>query len=235
MSLPVAVLAGGLAKRLGDVAALTPKALIEVAGRPFAEHQIELLRRHGMTDIVFLVGHLGNMIRDTIGDGSRWGVSVRYVFDRPHPLGTGGAILQALPSLGDRFFVLYGDSYLECDYRKIEHAFLASDCEGLMTVYRNENRWDRSNVRFENGHIAVYDKVHTTPDMHHIDYGLGGLEASAFAGYANGVAFDLVEVYQRLIARGRLAAFEVTSRFYEIGSPGGLEKTRAYLSGFVNS
>jgi len=112
MSLPVAILAGGQARRLGDVAVGTPKALLDVAGRPFAEHQIEILSRNSITDIVFLVGHLGGAIRDAIGDGSRWGVRIRYAFDGPRLLGTGGAIRHALPSLGDRFLVLYGDSYL---------------------------------------------------------------------------------------------------------------------------
>lgn len=233
MSLPVAILAGGQARRLGDVAVGTPKALLDVAGRPFAEHQIEILSRNSITDIVFLVGHLGGAIRDAIGDGSRWGVRIRYAFDGPRLLGTGGAIRHALPALGDRFLVLYGDSYLECDYGAVERAFLASGCDGLMTVYRNDNRWDRSNVRFEAGRIAVYDKADTTPDMHHIDYGLGALTAAAFDGYADAAAFDLAHVYQRLIARGALAAFEVTSRFYEIGSLEGLEKTRAHLSGAV--
>jgi MurNAc alpha-1-phosphate uridylyltransferase len=230
MSLPVAILAGGLAKRLGDVAAETPKALVEVAGKPFAEHQIELLRRHGISEIVFLVGHQAGKVRDTIGDGSRWNIRIRYASDEGRLLGTGGAIRHALPSIGDRFLVVYGDSYLECDYGAVERAFLSSACDGLMTVCRNENRWDRSNVRFENGRIVAYDKINATPDMHHIDYGLGGLSAVAFDGYADGSAFDLVDVYKRLIANSSLAAFEVTSRFYEIGSPEGLEETRAYLS-----
>jgi NDP-sugar pyrophosphorylase family protein len=230
MSLPVAILAGGLAKRLGDVTAATPKALVEVAGRPFAEHQIDLLRRNGITDIVFLVGHIGGMIRDTIGNGSRWNISIRYVSDESRLLGTGGAIRHALPLLRDRFLVLYGDSYLECDYGAVERAFLASGCDGLMTVHRNDNRWDRSNVRFEGGRILAYDKKNTTPEMHHIDYGLGAFRASAFEAFADGDAFDLVAVYQRLLAGGGLAGFDVPGRFYEIGSPEGLEETRGYLS-----
>lgn len=230
MSLPVAILAGGLAKRLGAVTEAVPKALVEVAGRPFAEHQVDLLRRNGITDVVFLVGHMGSMIRDAIGTGSRWNVSIRYVFEESGLLGTGGAIRHALSSLGDAFLVLYGDSYLECDYGAVERAFVSSGCDGLMTVHCNDNRWDRSNVRFERGRILAYDKINTTPDMHHIDYGLGALKAAAFDVFTDGDAFDLVAVYQRLLARGSLAGYEAPARFYEIGSPGGLEETRAYLS-----
>jgi MurNAc alpha-1-phosphate uridylyltransferase len=231
MSLPVAILAGGLATRLRPITERIPKSLVDVAGRPFAEHQVELLRRSGITDILFLVGHLGEMVQDTLGDGSRWGVTLRYVFDGPRQPGTGGAIRRAFPALGDPFFVLYGDSYLECDYRAIERAFLSSGKPALMTVCRNDDRWDRSNVRFEDGRILAYDKQGRTPAMHHIDYGLGAFRKSAFAPHADGDAFDLATVYQRLLADGDLAGFDVGGRFYEIGSPAGLEETRAYLAG----
>jgi NDP-sugar pyrophosphorylase family protein len=229
VSLPVAILAGGLATRLGPVTGTIPKSLVEVAGRPFAEHQIELLRRHGFTDIVFLVAHLGEMIRGALGDGARLGVRVSWVFDGPVPLGTGGAIRRALPHLGEAFFVLYGDSYLDCDYAAIARAFERSGKSGLMTVCRNDDRWDRSNVQFD-GRIVRYDKEHRTPGMRHIDYGLGAFRKTAFDGRPSDAAFDLAVVYQDLLARGDLAGFEVPTRFFEIGSPAGLEETRAHLA-----
>ena len=230
MSLPVAILAGGLATRLWPLTERIPKSLAEVGGQPFAVHQIELLRRHGLTDIVFLVGHLGEMIRDTLGDGTRWGVRLRYIFDGPRRLGTGGAIRRALPELDDPFLVLYGDSYLECDYAAIEKEFLDSGKRGLMTVYRNEDRLDRSNVLYADGRIVRYDKQQRTPEMHHIDYGLGAFRHSAFAARADDEAFDLVAVYQNLLANDDLAGHEVPHRFYEIGSPEGLDETRAHLA-----
>lgn len=230
MNLPVAILAGGLATRLRPVTATIPKSLLEVGGRPFAEHQVELLRRHGLTDIVFLVGHLGEMIPNALGDGSRWGVRLRYLFDGPVAPGTGGAVRRALPVLGDVFFVLYGDSYLECDYAAIERVFAASGKSGLMTVCRNDDRWDRSNVLLDAGRIVRYDKQRKTPNMRHIDYGLGVFKASAFAGRADG-AFDLAAVYEELLANDDLATFEVPTRFYEIGSPSGLAETRDYIAG----
>ncbi len=230
MTLPVAILAGGLATRLRPVTATIPKSLVEVAGRPFAEHQVTLLQRHGLTDIVFLVGHLGEMVSEALGDGSRFGVRLRYVFDGPVAMGTGGAILKAVPALGDRFFVLYGDSYLECDYQAIQRAFESSGKSGLMTVCRNDDRWDRSNVLMTGGRIVRYDKQGQTPDMRHIDYGLGAFKASAFEGRPEG-AFDLAAVYQDLLAQDDLAGFEVPTRFYEIGSPSGLAETREHLAG----
>lgn len=232
MSLPVAILAGGLATRLGAETEQVPKALVDVAGRPFAEHQIDLLARNGITEIVFLVGHLAGMIRNRLGDGGRFGVRLQYVDDGPRPLGTGGAIRQALPALGPSFFVLYGDSYLECDYAAVERFFLASGKAGLMTVLRNDDRWDRSNVQFTSGRMVAYSKNATSPEFQHIDYGLGAFRSEAFRPppgvEAN--AFDLASVYQRLLADGDLAAFEVHERFYEIGSPEGLAETRRHLA-----
>jgi NDP-sugar pyrophosphorylase family protein len=231
VSLPVAILAGGVAMRLRPVTERIPKSLVDVAGLPFAVHQIDLLRCHGLTDIVFLVGYLGAMIQDSVGDGAHLGVRVRYVFDGPRPLGTGGAIRMALPELGDAFFVLYGDSYLACDYDAVERAFANSRKAGLMTVCRNDDRWDRSNVLFVNGRIVAYDKQRQVPAMHHIDYGLGAFRRSAFENRSENHAFDLAEVYQDLLAGSDLAGFEVSTRFYEIGSHSGLEETRSYLAG----
>jgi N-acetyl-alpha-D-muramate 1-phosphate uridylyltransferase len=228
--LPVAILAGGLATRLRPATERIPKALIEVAGRPFAEHQIEWLRAQGASRIVFLVGYKGEMIRDALGGGARWGLTFEYVFDGKQLLGTGGALKRALPTLGDAFIVMYGDSYLDCDLAAVESAYRKSGAPALMTVYRNDNRWDPSNVLFASGRIVRYDKKHRTPEMRHIDYGLGIVSRAALEPYPADRQFDLATVYEDLVAQDRLAACEVTSRFYEIGSPEGLEETRAYLT-----
>jgi len=229
MTLPVAILAGGLATRLRPITGSIPKSLIEIAGKPFAVHQIELLRSHGITDIVFCVGHMGEQIEKVLGDGSLWGVHLNYVFDGPTLLGTGGALRNALPLLGKAFFILYGDSYLECNYMAIEQAFWASGKLGLMTVLRNINQWDPSNVLVKEGQIQRYDKTHCTPDMEYIDYGLGVLQAKVFDAFTEDVPIDLVQIYQDLIAQDQLAAFQVTQRFYEIGSQAGLEETQRFL------
>jgi NDP-sugar pyrophosphorylase family protein len=230
VSLPVAILAGGLARRLGEAAKDTPKLLVDVAGKPFAAHQLELLERNGVQDVVFCLGHLGERVEAVIGDGSSYGLRVRYSSDGERLLGTGGALRKALPLLGEAFLVLYGDSYLECDYQAIAGAFLASGRDGLMTVFKNEDRWDKSNVELAEGRIVQYDKVNRTPEMRHIDYGLGALKARALARYPADRAFDLMSVYQDLIAASGLAACEVTDRFYEIGTPEGLEEARRHLA-----
>ena len=230
MSLPVAILSGGLATRLGPAAAAVPKVLVEVGDRPFARHQLDLLRRHGVTRVVFCVGHLGDQVVATLGDGRRWGMDIRYSFDGDRLLGTGGALRRALPLLGEAFFVLYGDSYLDCDYAAVEGAFRASGQLGLMTVFHNAGQWDQSNVLFADGRILSYDKSEPTPAMRHIDYGLGVLSASAFDSYQPATELDLATVYQDLLRLGQLAGLEVRQRFYEIGSPAGLEETRQHLA-----
>lgn len=229
MNLPVAILAGGLATRLHPITEKIAKAVVVVAGKPFCVHQLELLRRNGLTDVVFCIGYKGDQIQAALGDGTHFGMRVRYSIDGAPLLGTGGALRRALPLLGQAFLVLYGDSYLDCDYAAVMNAFESGGKLGLMTVYRNDDLWDRSNVLFRNGRIERYDKERRTPDMRHIDYGLGALRAEAMAAYPPDSKFDLAEVYSSLLEADQLAGFEVAQRFYEIGSLNGLRETEVYL------
>ena len=226
---PVAILAGGLATRLQPVTENTPKALLSVAGQPFLAHQLRLLRAAGIRRVVLCVGYRGEMIEQHFLDGRGIGLELSYSLDGPELLGTGGAIKKALPLLGKQFLVLYGDSYLPIDYAAAARAFLARGKLGLMTVFRNEGRWDASNVWFAEGEIKSYRKQHQTPEMHYIDYGLGLFDATAFTGWPANNAFDLADVYQELVAKNELAGHEVRQRFYEIGSPEGLAELDAML------
>ncbi len=225
---PIAILAGGMASRLGPLAEKLPKSLIPVAGKPFLSHQLALLHKQGFKQVVLCAGHLGEKIKSQFGNGADYGVSLKYSFDGPHLLGTGGAVGKALPLLGDRFFVMYGDSYLPTDFGAVLSAFCQSRKTALMTVFRNENRWDTSNVQFENGAILAHSKREKTESMQYIDYGLNVFAARAFDHSPE--AFDLSELHSRLIARGELAGYEVQERFYEIGSPRGLNELEGLLS-----
>jgi NDP-sugar pyrophosphorylase family protein len=226
---PVAILAGGLSTRLRPLTEQIPKALLAVAGEPFLAHQLQLLRSAGIRKVVLCVGHLGEMIEREFADGSSVGLELAYSFDGPALLGTGGALRKALPLLGEQFLVLYGDSYLPIDYVAPARALTASGKLALMTVFLNRNRWDASNVWFEDGEIKKYDKQERTAEMKHIDYGLGVFRAAALASWPNEKQFDLVEVYQDLIGRKELAGFEVSQRFYEVGSREGLAELDAML------
>jgi NDP-sugar pyrophosphorylase family protein len=230
VTLPVAILAGGLATRLRPVTSVVPKAMVEVAGKPFVAHQLELLRSRGVRRVVLCLGHLGEQVEAFVGGGSAFGLEIACSYDGDRLLGTGGALRRALPALGDGFLVLYGDSYLDCDYADVARTFVEAGTLGLMTVFRNEGRWDASNVLFRDGRILRYSKRDRSPEMEHIDYGLGALRAAAFEPYAEGAPLDLATVYEDLLGRGQLAGYEVARRFYEIGSPEGLEETRRLLS-----
>jgi NDP-sugar pyrophosphorylase family protein len=226
---PVAILAGGLATRLRPGTEKIPKALVAVAGRPFLAHQLRLLHASGIRKVVLCVSYRGEMIEKEFGNGSRLGMELSYSYDGPGLLGTGGALKKALPLLGDKFLVLYGDSYLPIDYLAPARAFAASGKPALMTVFRNENRWEPSNVWFEEGEIRRYDKRKLTPEMKYIDYGLGVLRSEALSSWPDGKPFDLADVYQDLIGKQKLAGYEVDRRFYEIGSPQGLAELGAML------
>jgi MurNAc alpha-1-phosphate uridylyltransferase len=230
MMLPVAILAGGLATRLRPITETTPKVLIEVADKPFICHQLDYLRNQGVKSVVLCIGYLGEMIEKIVGNGSHWGINVTYSFDGPCLLGTGGAIKQALPLLGDHFFILYGDSYLPINFFEVQNAFIESQKLGLMTVFKNNNQWDKSNVVFLNNKILEYNKHLTRPEMLFIDYGLGVLKAEALDFYALKKSFDLSDVYNRLSLDANLAGYEVNERFYEIGSHQGIVETEAYIS-----
>ncbi len=228
--LPAAILAGGRATRLRPLTDAVPKALLPVAGRPFIAWQLEMLAERGVTDVILCLGFLGEQVRAAVGEGSGFGVSVRYSCDGAVPLGTGGALRRALPMLGDAFLVLYGDSYAPCAFGAVGAAYEASRAPALMTVVRNENRWDRSNVRFCEGRILEYDKRAPRPAMAHIDYGVSVLSARALENRPVGTAFDLADLFHGLSLCGQLAGFEVSGRFYEIGSPEGIAATEHYFS-----
>jgi NDP-sugar pyrophosphorylase family protein len=228
---PVAILAGGLATRMRPVTETIPKALLPVADEPFIVHQLRLLRREGVDRVVLCVGHLGEMVREFVGDGRRFDLDVAYSFDGDRLLGTGGAVTRALPLLGDAFFVLYGDSYLDITLAPVLRAFRQSRMPGLMTVFRNEGRWDTSNVLFDGIQVMRYDKRAPSPEMLYIDYGLSILTRDALGRWNAESHFDLAEVYATLAAEGQLAGYQATRRFYEIGTPNGLSELDAYLRG----
>ena len=228
LEIPVAILAGGLATRLRPITEKIPKSLVPVAGRPFLAHQLELLHARGIRRAVLCLGFLGEMIQREFG-GEACGIKLEYSFDGEKLLGTGGAIKRALPKLGEEFFVLYGDSYLPVDHAAILEFFHRSGKPGLMTVYRNEGRYDTSNVVFVGGEIKMYDKKVRPPEMRHIDYGLSLFKAAVFDAYPAGQVFDLAEVMGNLVREKQLAGYEVPERFYEMGSPAGLAELETML------
>jgi NDP-sugar pyrophosphorylase family protein len=226
---PICLLAGGLGTRLGDAVRATPKPLLNVAGEPFLIHQLRLLARYGATRVVLCVGYLGELIEERIGP-SQFGIEITYSYDGPSPIGTLGAVRKAAPALGDRFLVLYGDTYLRLDYRAVADEWEDSGLPALMTVLRNEGQWDVSNVRFDGTRVSRYDKRAPGPDMDWIDYGLGGL-LSQTLDLLPDTADDLADLYHELAGRGELFGYEANERFFEIGTPASLAEAGEFLAG----
>jgi NDP-sugar pyrophosphorylase family protein len=209
-----------------------PKTLIPVGGVPFASHQLDWLAREGVDRVVYCVGYRGDLVRDYVGSGARWGLSVEFVDEGDRLRGTAGALRLALDegALDDRFVVLYGDSYLPIALKPVWSAFEDSSLPALMTVLRNEGRWDRSNARVEDGLVTTYDKSEADPRMEWIDYGLSALERSIVEERVpSGVESDLADLLRQLSEDRLLAAFEVGERFFEIGSPTGLSDLEQHL------
>jgi len=228
---PVVLLSGGLATRMREYTEKIPKAMIDIAGKPFIHWQLSKLKEQQVEHVILCIGHLGEMIESYTGDGSQYGLKLTYSYDGDKLLGTGGAIKKIEDILPDTFFILYGDSYLEIPYAPLVDAFLTSKKQGLMTVYENTDLYDVSNVIFQNGELIIYRKHNKVKDMYHIDYGLGILNKKTFYDFPPDKVFDLAEVYEKLAIEKQLLGFEVHKRFYEIGSPGGLQELRNKLGG----
>ena len=231
--MPIAVLAGGLATRMRPLTEHVPKLLLTVAGKPFIDHLLALFYRQGLRDIVLCVSYLGEQIQDHVGDGSDYGLRIQYSFDASNKnkrLGTGGAIKSALPLLGKNFFVAYGDSYLMCDYAAIQEAYSQQKKPALMTVFKNDNAWDSSNVSMQGDAISAYDKVNKTTKMNYIDYGLGVFNQQCFDDVKKEEPSDLEKLYQDLLTKSALASYIVTQRFYEMGSMSGLAELETLLA-----
>jgi NDP-sugar pyrophosphorylase family protein len=227
--LPVVILAGGFATRLYPVTRTIPKALITVAGRPFIDHQLALLKEKGVTQVVLCVGNLGSRIEEFVGDGSRWGLEVQYSYDGAILQGTGGAIKKAAGILPDAFMILYGDSYLDIDFEPVVQRFFADNLPVLMTVYRNQNTLDISNILMKDGRIIKYNKNDRDPAMEYIDYGLVVIRKEIFDSYPSHEPFELSRILSQSVDAGRVASYEVEQRFYEIGSVQGIKETEDYI------
>jgi NDP-sugar pyrophosphorylase family protein len=229
------ILAGGLGTRLYPITHEIPKALVPIRGKPFAAYQLAWLAQQGVKDIVYCIGHKGAQIVDAVGDGSAWGLRVRYVSEGDDLKGTGGALRLALDTthLNDAFFVLYGDSFLPIAYPPVIARYAEAGRLALMTVLRNDNRWDRSNVLYTPPIVSLYDKKcddYTRLKMTHIDYGLQVLSRKLLVDRIPAdTVVDLADVLHRLSREGELAGYEVTERFYEVGSLAGIEDFSRYV------
>lgn len=218
------ILAGGLATRMRPLTLKLPKSMLQIKGRPFLEYQLELLKEYEIKDILLCAGYKGELIKDHFGDGRKFGVNLSYSFDGDKLLGTAGALKKAYKLLNENFFLMYGDSYLPYDYQEIERHFKDSVKLSLMVAYRNQNRFDKSNLLIQDGMIKLYDKTLQGENLEYIDAGLSILKKEVLNLVPEEESYDLEELYRTLISEEEMSAFEVKQRFYQIGSFEGLEE-----------
>ena len=233
MDIQIVILAGGLATRLGELTKHRPKSLIEILNKPFLAYQLELLKANGITDVVLCIGHFGAQIQETFGDGSKYGVRISYSLEET-PLGTAGALKNAETLLHDKFFVMYGDSYLFLDFQKIYSWFISQNKLGLDTVYRNHNSFDKSNTAIRGNLVTKYSKVDPNKDMVYIDYGATLYKKEVLELIPAKQKYALEDVFMRLIEMKQLLAWDIKERFYEIGSLQGLQDFEAYVKSKLN-
>lgn len=224
----IIVLAGGLATRLGALTQNTPKSMVKINGKPFLEYQLEMFKQSGFNRVLICLGHLGEQIESYFGDGSRFGIDIKYSYE-DKPLGTAGALKNAALLLDDSFFTIYGDSYISPDFEDIWNVFHSKNKQGLMTVYKNNNLYDSSNTIISEDIVTRYDKCNKTPDMACIEYGLNLFHKDMLARIPKDCFYELGDVFISLIADNELLAYEVKERFYEIGSPSGLDDFITYM------
>jgi D-glycero-alpha-D-manno-heptose 1-phosphate guanylyltransferase len=223
------ILCGGLATRLGNIAKDTPKSMINIEGKPFLEYQIENLKKNSIKDIVLCVNHLSEKIKDYFENGKRFGVNIKYSHDGENPLGPIGSIKNAQSLLDDAFFIMYGDSYLRFDFQKLYSYFLKENKLGLMVVYKNYDKYDKSNLVVKNNMVTEYDKTKKTNDMIYIDYGASILRKKSLDLIPKNTYYTTGEFFTNLIKNNELLAFEVKNRFYHIGNPEALEEFRTFI------
>jgi NDP-sugar pyrophosphorylase family protein len=212
-----------------------PKTLLPIAGRPFADWQLDWLAASGVHSVVYSIGHKGHLIRDFVGDGQKWNLSVTYVEETGPLLGTGGAVRLAVDegSLNPQFLVLYGDSYLQISMADFCRSFLSRRLPAMMAVFKNDGRWGSSNAVFDGRLVTDYRKGLADPptEMRYIDYGLLALDRQTITeSIPSGQPYDLAGILTPLSHLGMLAGFETTRRFFEIGSPAGFRELEAHFA-----
>ena len=227
---PVVILAGGLATRLGKLTEKIPKSLIQINSNPFVYWQLKLLKESEFSEVYLLVSHFGNQILDFIGDGSKFDLKVNYIFDGEVSLGTGGAILKNLSKLPEKFFLLYGDSYLDIDYLKMEKHFLQEESDYLMGVCPKTHQYNFTpNVQFSSGKVLRYSKVSSTSSMKHEDFGVSIISKSVFMNLKGEEYKDLGSIMSVLADQGIITGYLFQEKYYEVGSEIGIELTTKYL------
>ena len=225
----IVILCGGKATRLYPLTKKIPKSMMRFEGKPFLEQQLDLLKKNRIFDIVLCVGYKAEQIKKYFGDGKNFGVEIKYSSDKKRLLGTGGALKKAENLLEDSFLVMWGDSYLPFNFQKAIKFFKKSNKPGMMIVFKNLNKYEPSNVEVKNNLVKSYSKKRKTKKMKYIDYGISIYRKEVLKYLPKNQVCDLTKLQQALIKKRQLLAYPAEKRFYQIGSPDGLEELKNYI------
>ena len=216
------ILTGGRGERLRPLTDNIPKPMVLVAGKPFLEHLIVLLKENGIKKFLFLAGYLGNKIEEYFEDGSKWGIKIDYSFEKEF-LGTGGALRLARNKLERNFFLLFGDSYLPIDYKKMADEFMQSKKKAALAVYDNSDDTDVPlNIMLHRTKkiVAVYNKRKNNPaSFNYCDAGVIAIDRQVVGLIEGKTAISFEEsIYPCLITEEELGYYIAENRFYDIGT-----------------
>lgn len=223
------ILAGGLATRLRPLTETIPKSMVLIDNKPFLQYQLELLKNSGITDVVLCVGYLHEQIENYFQDGKSFGVNIKYSREEKDLLGTAGALKKAANLLEEKFFIIYGDSYVFLNFQEILSYFNAHNELALMVIYKNQNKYDKSNVSLRENMVSRYDKGSRDNDMVYIDYGVSLLRKDILMLVPDGIFYSLEDVFKEIINQNSILAFEAKERFYEIGSFNGVKEFTNFI------
>jgi len=230
------ILAGGAGTRLRPLTKNIPKPMALVAGRPFLEYQIEMLRENGLTSLLFLIGYRGEQISSHFGDGKDFGVRITYS-QEPEPLGSGGALKLAYQKLESSFLLLYGDSYLSLDYRDFIQGFVDSKKKAAVGAYHYRDAGDRGDdARHnlcinKNGVVLRFAQNSDDEDLNYVESGVMALKKEVIDLLPGKHANSLGEVlFPALIEQGDVVAYITDKRFYDIGTPARITRAEQYFN-----
>lgn len=207
-----------------------PKALIEVAGRPVLDWKLDQLTDAGATRVHLLVGFGADQIEAHLA-AQPPPISVRTHRDGLVLRGTGGALVACESSLPDQFVVTYGDSLLDEPLRAFWEQFEACDYPGLLSVTRQNDSAQSGNVALDGDRVARYAKDSADPSLTWLDYGYLALNRAVLRDYSGVEALDLGRIVSDLARAGRLGAYRVQNKFWEVGTPESLRLVDEHLAG----
>lgn len=225
----IVIICGGLATRLGNLAKKTPKSMMDINGKPFIEHQIEMLKKQNIKNIVLCTGHLSEKIESYLGDGKNFGVDIKYSYDGGKRLGPMGAVKNAESILEKDFFIMYGDSYIFVDFNKVYDFYKENNELVCMVVYKNKNKYDKSNLIVENNRVIGHKDLKVEGKIEYIDYGTSILNKKSLDFIPKDSFFSTEDFFKKMIKKNQLLAYEIKKRFYHIGNPKALEEFRNFV------